>query len=96
MTQTSSYDIINRYNTTEVHDDFKNKYIPIIREYAIMTLASAMMGFGLHLFNFPNNFSSGGGTDIIAMIIKKIHELQHRHRADRVGYSDRDLDLIYF
>ena len=41
-----------------------------IEEYAVLTLATLIMVFGIYVFKFPNNFSFGGVTGIAIVLIK--------------------------
>ena len=41
-----------------------------IEEYAVLTLATLIMVFGIYVFKFPNNFSFGGVTGI-AIVLNK-------------------------
>ena len=43
-----------------------------LHEYAILTFASFLMGFGIYFFRFPNNFSFGGVTGIAVIMAKAI------------------------
>ena len=41
-----------------------------IEEYAVLTLATLIMVFGIYVFKFPNNFSFGGVTGIAIVLSK--------------------------
>ena len=41
-----------------------------IEEYAVLTLATLIMLFGIYVFKFPNNFSFGGVTGIAIVLSK--------------------------
>ena len=41
-----------------------------IEEYAVLTLATLIMVFGIYVFKFPNNFSFGGATGIAIVLSK--------------------------
>ena len=43
-----------------------------LHEYAILTFASFLMGFGIYFFRFPNNFSFGGVTGIAVIMAKAV------------------------
>ena len=49
----------------------KAKKLSTAKEYVILTLATALMAFGIYVFRFPNNFSFGGVTGI-AVILSKL------------------------
>ncbi|MGN1370222.1 MAG: YitT family protein [Aristaeellaceae bacterium] len=40
----------------------------ILREYALLTLGTAIMVVGIYFFKFPNNFSTGGVTGIAVVL----------------------------
>ncbi len=48
----------------------QSKIISTVREYLILTFASALMAFGIYVFRFPNNFSFGGVTGIAVVAAK--------------------------
>lgn len=48
----------------------RQKTLSTIREYVILTFASCLMGFGIYVFRFPNNFSFGGVTGIAVLLAK--------------------------
>ena len=41
-----------------------------VEEYAVLTLATLIMVFGIYVFKFPNNFSFGGVTGIAIVLSK--------------------------
>lgn len=48
----------------------RQKTLSTVREYAILTFASFLMGFGIYVFRFPNNFSFGGVTGMAVLLAK--------------------------
>lgn len=47
----------------------------IVREYAILTVATLIMVVGIYLFRFPNNFSFGGVTGI-AVVLSAVTQMR--------------------
>ena len=52
----------------------KNKIWSVVREYAMLTMATLIMVAGIYFFKFPNNFSFGGVTGI-AIILSGLFDL---------------------
>ena len=46
------------------------KKATVIREYAILTVATLLLVVGVYAFKFPNNFSFGGVTGIAVVLAK--------------------------
>lgn len=49
----------------------KDKFLKILKDYSILTLATIILDIGVYVFKFPNNFSFGGVTGI-AVILGKL------------------------
>ena len=54
----------------------KDKIVSIIKEYAILTLASVLLIVGVYVFKFPNHFSFGGVTGIAVLLHKLVPTLR--------------------
>ncbi|MGN1409893.1 MAG: YitT family protein [Eubacteriales bacterium] len=50
----------------------RQKTLSTIRDYVVLTFASFLMGFGIYVFRFPNNFSFGGVTGIAVLLAKML------------------------
>lgn len=46
----------------------KDNYLQVIKEYAILTVATLFMAAGIYIFKFPNNFTFGGVTGIAVVL----------------------------
>lgn len=46
------------------------KAVKILKEYAILTLATGVMNLGIYVFKFPNNFSFGGVSGLSVVLSK--------------------------
>lgn len=46
----------------------KDNYLQVIKEYAILTVATLFMAAGIYIFKFPNNFTFGGVTGIAIVL----------------------------
>lgn len=46
----------------------QGKIYSVIRTYVVLSIATAILVFGIHVFKFPNNFSFGGVTGIAVIL----------------------------
>ncbi len=53
----------------------KPKIKELAAEYALLTVATVMLSFGIYVFRFPNNFTFGGVTGI-ALLLSEVTHLQ--------------------
>ena len=51
----------------------QHKFLNVLREYAILTVATIIMAAGIYIFKFPNNFSFGGVTGIAILLARFGH-----------------------
>ncbi len=52
----------------------KEKLLKTLKEYAIITLGTLMVGLGVYFFKFPNNFSTGGVSGISILLAALIDD----------------------
>jgi len=52
----------------------KSRLMPLVREYALITLGIMLVVIGVYFFKFPNNFSIGGVTGAAIIISRLMNE----------------------
>ena len=48
----------------------KERVIPALREYALLTLGAVLLDLGVYFFKFPNNFIFGGVSGMAIILAK--------------------------
>jgi len=58
----------------------------LLREYALMTLGTAIVAVGVYFFKFPNNISTGGVTGIAVVLSSLFPALGTSHIASAINF----------